>query len=488
MYFVYLILLYFYINYVDCAKILAISTSDKSSDNQFIATILSSLTQNHEIFFLTPYLTTNYINYTEINTVEILGRSKKSILKMREQYNQWDLDHPFFEKKSIEICEKFKKFKILQDLLHESFDLIIIEPFYSNCMSFISKSLKAPEIYVISSRISNNKERLFLGTESNPSYVPHILTNYTILKNIKDRFINTGYYWYTNIMLWYQDLKNTFLTNSLNHKPSIIFTNSHYLLDSYRPILPTLIPIGGVHISIPKLNDDILNFINSNPNGFIYFVFGSEIKISSLDKNTILKFINVFSKLPYNVLMAYDGIIDFKIPKNILIKNWFNQRSVLNSQELKLFINNGGLNSMYEALFFGVPVLGTPLYGDQYKNIQYLVDYGIAKSIDIFTITEDLLTENINTIISDEKYTNNALHYKNIFSDKINKHLYTVNYWVEYVLKYKNVKHLHSKAYDTPWYQYLSFDIYLIINTVVFLIIYLIFKILHIFFTCCSNN
>lgn len=71
--------------------------------------------------------------------------------------------------------------------------------------------------------------------------------------------------------------------------------------------------------------------------------------------------------------------------------------------KVKLFIAHGGISGVYEAVDAGVPVLGFPLFYDQPRNIEHLVDAGMAISMDLMTITTDKLLSTINEIINNEK-------------------------------------------------------------------------------------
>lgn len=62
------------------------------------------------------------------------------------------------------------------------------------------------------------------------------------------------------------------------------------------------------------------------------------------------------------------------------------------------------MNGVYEAVDGGVPVLGIPLFFDQPRNIQNLVDLGMALSLKINELTKATLFEAINRLIEDKKY------------------------------------------------------------------------------------
>lgn len=57
-----------------------------------------------------------------------------------------------------------------------------------------------------------------------------------------------------------------------------------------------------------------------------------------------------------------------------------------------------------ESIYAGVAMVGIPLFGDQIINVDSYKRKGIAASLDYRNITENALTEAINTILEDPTY------------------------------------------------------------------------------------
>lgn len=70
---------------------------------------------------------------------------------------------------------------------------------------------------------------------------------------------------------------------------------------------------------------------------------------------------------------------------------------------VKLFISHGGISGIYETVDAGVPVLDLPLFGDQHRNIDNLVNVGMAISMDLMSITSNNLLRNILELFNNEK-------------------------------------------------------------------------------------
>lgn len=70
---------------------------------------------------------------------------------------------------------------------------------------------------------------------------------------------------------------------------------------------------------------------------------------------------------------------------------------------MKAFISHGGLMSTIEAVYFGVPILGIPIYADQKMNIGRAVLNGFAVSIEYEDLNEERMSSALNEILNNPK-------------------------------------------------------------------------------------
>ena len=66
-----------------------------------------------------------------------------------------------------------------------------------------------------------------------------------------------------------------------------------------------------------------------------------------------------------------------EFPENFIVRRWINQGEVM--QRAALFITAGGLNSIHEALFYGVPCLMCPQQGEQLLNARQFERLGFGR-------------------------------------------------------------------------------------------------------------
>lgn len=72
---------------------------------------------------------------------------------------------------------------------------------------------------------------------------------------------------------------------------------------------------------------------------------------------------------------------------------------------MKAFITHGGLMGTQEAIYFGIPVIGIPLFGDQKLNLQNMARKNVGVNLGSFNnITEENLYNALKSVLYDKKY------------------------------------------------------------------------------------
>lgn len=57
-----------------------------------------------------------------------------------------------------------------------------------------------------------------------------------------------------------------------------------------------------------------------------------------------------------------------------------------------------------EACYYGIPVIGIPLFADQMRNINVLVHKGMGILLHYEDLSEKLLSKALNTVLNDPRY------------------------------------------------------------------------------------
>lgn len=169
-------------------------------------------------------------------------------------------------------------------------------------------------------------------------------------------------------------------------------------------------------------------------------------------------------------------------------------------KKARLFITHGGQNSLLQAVYHAVPVLGIPLFGDQFDNVVRAETKGLGLSIRPTHITRQLLRSAIQTLIQDTRYVDGWLSIicdgtemqvttpliaffslnPNHFSfsrfktsalscSRIHKShpvppgLRLIQ-WVDHILHTGGGAHLRPTSLSQPWYQRYLLDVVLLLS------------------------
>ncbi|XP_053951919.1 UDP-glycosyltransferase UGT5-like isoform X1 [Anastrepha ludens] len=242
---------------------------------------------------------------------------------------------------------------------------------------------------------------------------------------------------------------------------SLVFVNHHFSQGPIRPNVPNLIEIGGIQIKEKPdpLPADIGKVLDEAKEGVIYFSLGTNIQSTHLTEEKAKIMFNVISKLPYKVLWKWGDSDRPGQSNNIIYKDWLPQDDILAHPNIKLFITHGGMGSVVEAQYHGVPMVGIPLFGDQPSNMANVERSGYGLSVDYITLSEESLNKAIQEVLHNPKYTKTVRDFSRLYRDRPMSPRETVVYWVEYVLRHNGAKHMQSPAVHMNRWQLMSLDV-----------------------------
>ncbi|XP_017047211.1 UDP-glucosyltransferase 2 [Drosophila ficusphila] len=246
---------------------------------------------------------------------------------------------------------------------------------------------------------------------------------------------------------------------------SMVLLGQHFSLSHPRPYLPNMIEVGGMQISHkPKpLPENIKQFIESAPNGVIYFSMGSNVKSKDLPQETRDILLKTFAKLKQRVLWKFENDDMPGKPANVQIQKWYPQPDILAHPNVKMFITHGGLLSQIESVYFGKPVLGLPCFYDQHMNVQRAQRYGFGLGLDLNNLKQDELEKAINTLLTDPSYSKAAAAISERYRDQPQTSLDRAIWWTEYIIRHKGAPHLRAASRDLNFIQLHSLDTWAVI-------------------------
>ncbi len=194
------------------------------------------------------------------------------------------------------------------------------------------------------------------------SYIPVLFMEYTEKMNFMERVGN----WITAHMMIFlyqftsQPATDRLLrrrfgndipsVSELVKKTSLVFVNQHYSMSLPKPLPPTIIELGGIHIGRPKpLEPELQTLLNSAEHGVIYISWGidvvvkvypnflknnylflgSMIKAHTLPDEKREAIVHTLSKFKQLVLWKWENETIPNKPSNVYIRKWMPQREIL---------------------------------------------------------------------------------------------------------------------------------------------------------------
>ncbi|KAM3625524.1 uncharacterized protein V6R79_013459 [Siganus canaliculatus] len=241
-----------------------------------------------------------------------------------------------------------------------------------------------------------------------------------------------------------------------------------FVFEFPRPTMPNAVYIGGFQCKpAESLPEHLENFVQSSgEHGFIIMSLGTFVNQLPADITNVIA--AAFAKLSQKVIWKHKGERPAALGNNTLIVDWMPQNDLLGHPKIRLFVAHGGTNGVQEAIYHGVPVVGLPVFFDQYDNLLRLKERGAAKLLSLATVDkDDNFLKAIQEVLNEPSYRMNMQRLSRLHRDKPMKPLDTALFWIEFVMRHKGAAHLRTESYKMPWYSYHSVDVFLSFLTTV---------------------
>lgn len=450
--------------------------------------------KGHEVTVISPFPQNKPLkNYRDITTNQIWTDMKPFLTNLLDMHKQGILESiTKVNAKGQLLTNSTLTDPAVVSLIesNEKFDLIVLEIFINDAMIGFCYHFKAPCIGLSTFGASKWTTDL-VGTPSPPSYVPNAFLGFTDRMSFKERLINT-------VMSGLEIVVDKFLDipaqDSIYQKAfpgpkpslpelkktaiSLVLLNNHFSISYPRPYVNAMIEVGGMHINrVPKaLPPNIQSFMDNATDGVIYFSMGSNIKSKEFPVEKREAFLKVFSTLKQKVLWKWEDENLPNKPDNVLIQNWWPQDDILAHPNVKIFITHGGLLSTLESLYHGVPVIGIPIFGDQYLNMAKAERGGYGLSVSYAEISEKKLSNSIKMILNDPQFKINAQAISQRYRDQPLTPMELAVFWVEYVIRQKGAPHIRAAAMDLNWIQYHNLDVFGLLIGLPIVVLHLLVK------------
>ncbi|CRK91551.1 CLUMA_CG005208, isoform A [Clunio marinus] len=434
------------------------------------------ISRGHNITFLSGFPADFHIN----GLVEI---TPTGFVQYIQNYTNWDLlgrrmrnqlPVPLLDimRYPIESCDALLDDHETKDLMNSKFNLLILDGAFPECALGLQYKYKVPFMYINTVGYYTGSTSLS-GSPAPYSITPHFTQALTDDMNFFQRVLNSG----VSVLLQIMHMVTVGLLQNvvrkhlgdeipplyeLSKNVSFILQNSHFSVSYPRPFMPNVAEIACIHCKPAQpLPNDLEDFINgSGETGFVYVSMGSSVKAANMPENLRQLLVNTFAKLPYRVLWKYESAISQNdLPSNVKISRWLPQQDILGHKKLRAFITHGGLLSLYETIYHGVPAVVMPVFCDHDSNSEKAKADGYALKLHLETLTSEKLFKAVHTVIHDKKYRREAKYRQSLLRDQKTSPLETAIYWTEYVIRHEGAYHLQTPGRYMGFFQYYSFDV-----------------------------
>ncbi|XP_035452793.2 UDP-glucosyltransferase 2 [Spodoptera frugiperda] len=458
----------------------------------------------HDVTYITVYpLKLQAKNFRQIDiSSNVALVAKDETLTMGYVLNhKLERNHPYqiqeFAQEAVRMTLNHENVKKLLEDPNVHFDVIITDLMESEVYTGLAVLYNCPMVWLYSMGAHWQVLRM-IDVASNPAYDPDYLSPnmppFTFAQRVEElwsriywQYLKT-FYTQPEERRIYEAVFGPLMAKrgralpdyeDVMYNASLVFANEH---DATRNRLSTpqnFKYIGGFHIEEPvkPLPKDLQELIDNSKHGVIYFSMGSFLKSNSLPRKLVMELLQMFGELKQTVIWKFEDNSLQDVPKNVHIVNWAPQPSILAHPNVRMFISHGGQLSSLEAIHFGKPVIGVPVFFDQFTNIFKAERNGYALRVPLSHNLPKDLKPAITTMLTDDRYAKKAKELSALYHDRLTKPGPALVYWVEHVVRTRGAPHLRSPALHVPLYQRLYLDLLAIILTIVSTFMLLLMKI-----------
>mmetsp|Transcript_21737 Transcript_21737/g.43755 ORF Transcript_21737/g.43755 Transcript_21737/m.43755 type:complete len:550 (-) Transcript_21737:312-1961(-) len=172
---------------------------------------------------------------------------------------------------------------------------------------------------------------------------------------------------------------------SLWQKLSVVLITTTVATDIPRMMPPSFVHVGSLlaRPAQPLPPGSLHDFVADADNGFVLVSFGTMASLAS-DTHVLSKLAEAFGSIaPIRIIwkLKISGRTQTVMPDNVLVSSWVPQNDLLGHPKCLALLTHGGRNSIEEAAFHAVPLVGVPLFGDHFDNIAKARHRGFAVSL-----------------------------------------------------------------------------------------------------------
>ena len=215
---------------------------------------------------------------------------------------------------------------------------------------------------------------------------------------------------------------------------------------------------------LQSLEEDYQEFLINCPHQHkILFSFGSYIRDITTFSGTPT-ILQTLREMDVCVIMKSEVDLSSKFDlqsEKFLLQSWVPQKDLLRSGQIDFFLSHCGNNGKIEAIYYNVPLLCIPLFGDQYYNSRLVERNEFGLLLTRERLTGQTLKQSVETmIIKKENFTVNMRRAADIARNDPGAGVASLKFYTDLLIKNGNADHLINRIILEQWsFQKYNYDI-----------------------------
>ncbi|XP_071500002.1 UDP-glucuronosyltransferase 2C1-like [Diadema antillarum] len=368
------------------------------------------------------------------------------------------------------------------------YDLLIVDA-HKGCSILLAGVLDVPYILVVPRGIEPSLSRR-VGAPDTTAYFPEISSGLSHKMNFRQRVFNTISSFYEDLSLFIANDVYLFLfnfkyeirvpINRVISNAQLVLINSDFAIDFPFPLAPNAVAVGGLTTRDPKpLDEDWVELISPTGEGVVLVALGTKDTSagakSGIQISDLTKLSRALAAIPQAVIWQThepmpSGVL---LGANTKLVKWCPQNDLLGHGAVKLLIFSGETNSLYEAVYHGVPVVVIPIAPEGWDVAARVLERGLGMSADLSRATSEGLSHSILEVMNNHSFRDNARRVSAIMKERPLRPMDLAVHWIELILQHGG-GYLRPSSCDLHFWQSSSLDVFGFLA----LSVYLVFRVL----------
>ena len=254
------------------------------------------------------------------------------------------------------------------------------------------------------------------------------------------------------------------------HDSALILYNADWAVEAPRHLPPNVHFVGAMTPVPPSPLaaewDALLGPRTGNHPGAVFASLGTLVTVSLdeyravADALSALAPTRVIWKLAAGDLPPGAQLSDVPVASNVHITPWAPQNDLLGDGRIVAFVTHGGLNSIHEAGFHGVPIVGVPVYGDQPDNVAKAVAGGWGLAVHLPRLKADGLAAAVRRASREPAFKTAALRVARRMAARRSPPATVAADWVEHAASLgQDAGYLKTRDHTLSWAAWAMLDV-----------------------------